>query len=233
MNQGVKEQVKRTKLFEVCTGNFQSVTAAVEGGASRIELCSALPLDGLTPSLGLLKAVRELYPTLTIHVLIRPREGDFVYTEEEVRIMEADIRASLSYADGIVIGALDAEGSIDEAATRRLVEASEGKPVTFHRAFDVCRDPMKALEQIIGLGCKRILTSGQQPKAAEGIGLLKALQQQAGDRLIILPGGGVNESNARLILDQTGCMEIHGSASGGQGVTSADAVRKIIATICG
>ena len=147
--------------------------------------------------------------------------------------MEEDIKASRPYADGIVIGALDTEGNIDMEATRRLVEASEDKPVTFHRAFDVCRNPQKALEQIIHLGCKRILTSGQQPKAEQGIALLKALQQQAGDRLIILPGGGVNDKNARLILDQTGCMEIHGSASGGNGVTSADTVRQILATICG
>ena len=221
------------RLLEVCTGNLQSVMAAVEGGAERIELCSALSLDGLTPSLGLLKTVRTLYPTLKIHVLIRPREGDFVYTEEEVRIMEEDIKASLPYADGIVIGALDQEGNIDLEATHRLVAAAQGKPVTFHRAFDVCRDPQTALEQVIGIGCRRILTSGQQPKAQQGIPLLKELQQQAGDRLIILPGGGVNEKNARLILDQTGCMEIHGSASGGNGVTSADTVRQILATICG
>lgn len=221
------------RLLEVCTGNLQSVIAAAEAGAERIELCSALSLDGLTPSLGLLKTVRQLYPALKIHVLIRPREGNFIYTEKEVRIMEEDIKASLPYADGIVIGALDTEGNIDMEATRRLVEASEDKPVTFHRAFDVCQNPQKALEQIIRLGCKRILTSGQQPKAEQGIALLKALQQQAGDRLIILPGGGVNDKNARLILDQTGCMEIHGSASGDNGVTSADTVRQILATICG
>ncbi len=221
------------RLLEVCTGNLQSVIAAAEAGAERIELCSALSLDGLTPSLGLLKTVRQLYPALKIHVLIRPREGNFIYTEKEVRIMEEDIKVSLPYADGIVIGALDTEGNIDMETTRRLVEASEDKPVTFHRAFDVCRNPQEALEQIIQLGCKRILTSGQQPKAEQGIALLKELQQQAGDRLIILPGGGVNDKNARLILDQTGCMEIHGSASGDNGVTSADTVRQILATICG
>lgn len=221
------------RLLEVCTGNLQSVIAAAEAGAERIELCSALSLDGLTPSLGLLKTVRQLYPALKIHVLIRPREGNFIYTEKEVRIMEEDIKVSLPYADGIVIGALDTEGNIDMETTRRLVEASEDKPVTFHRAFDVCRNPQEALEQIIQLGCKRILTSGQQPKAEQGIALLKELQQQAGDRLIILPGGDVNEKNARLILDQTGCMEIHGSASGDNGVTSADTVRQILATICG
>jgi copper homeostasis protein len=224
------EDMKR--LLEVCTGSLQSVIAAVEGGAERIELCSALSLDGLTPSLGLLKTIRSMYPTLKIQVLIRPREGDFVYSEEEVRVMEEDIKASLPYADGIVIGALDAEGNIDIETTRRLVAASEGKPVTFHRAFDVCRDPSAALEQIISLGCQRILTSGQQPKAEQGVSLLKALQQQAGDRLIIMPGGGVNTENARLIIDQTGCKEIHGSCSAGSGITSAKAVSIVKATIC-
>ena len=219
------------RLLEVCTGNLQSVMAAAEAGAERIELCSALSLDGLTPSIGLLKTVRRLYPDMKIHVLIRPREGNFVYTEEEVRIMEDDITAALPYADGIVIGALDQHGNIAIEATRRLIAASQGKPVTFHRAFDVCRDPLTALEQIISMGCKRILTSGQQPKAEQGITLLQKLQQQAGDRLIILPGGGVNDKNARLILDQTGCMEIHGSASGGNGVTSVETVRRILATI--
>jgi len=223
------------RLLEVCTGNLQSVKAAVEGGAERIELCSALSLDGLTPSLGLLRTVRSLYPELIIHVLIRPRErlqgGDFVYTEDEVQIMEHDIAASLPYADGIVIGALTPEGNIDTKTIRQLVEASKGKPVTFHRAFDVCRNPSDALEQIIALGCRRILTSGQQPKAEEGIALLKELQQQAGDRLIIMPGGGVNEKNARLILDQTGCREIHGSCSGGSGITSADAVKHVKAIV--
>ncbi len=225
------------RILEVCTGNLQSVKAAAEGGAERIELCSALSLDGLTPSLGLLRTVRSRYPELTIHVLIRPRErlqgSDFVYSEDEVQMMEQDIAASLPYADGIVIGALTPEGDIDRETTRRLVEASEGKPVTFHRAFDVCRNPSEALEQIIALGCRRILTSGQQTKAEAGITLLRELQQQAGDRLIIMPGGGVNENNARLILDQTGCREIHGSCSGGSGITSADAVKHVKAIVCG
>ena len=221
------------RLLEVCTGNLQSVMAAVEGGAERIELCSALSLDGLTPSLGLLKTVRLRYPALKIHVLIRPREGDFVYTEDEVRIMEEDIKASLPYADGIVIGALNRDGHIDVATTRRLVRVSQGKPVTFHRAFDVCKDPLASLEKIIELGCQRILTSGQQPKAEEGIALLQQLQQLAGDRLIILPGGGVNEKNARLILDQTGCIEIHGSLSAGSGITSTKRVKTVLSTIGG
>ena len=108
-----------------------------------------------------------------------------------------------------------------------------GKPVTFHRAFDVCKDPLGALEKIIEMGCQRILTSGQQPNAEQGIALLRQLQQLAGDRLIILPGGGVNEKNARLILDQTGCIEIHGSLSAGSGITSTKRVKTVLATIGG
>ena len=215
-------------LFEVCTGSLPSVEAAVRGGAQRIELCSALPLDGLTPSIGILQAVRCLYPTLTIHVLIRPREGDFVYTEEEVLAMERDIHAMLPSADGFVCGALTADGGIDMTVMQRLMDAAEGKPVTFHRAFDHCRDPFVAMEQIISLGCRRILTSGQQSSAEQGIPLLRQLIEQAQGRIIIMPGGGVNEENVRLIANKTGATELHGSASGGTGVTNAETVKRII-----
>ena len=214
-------------LFEVCTGTLPSVAAAVRGNARRIELCSALPLDGLTPSIGMLQTVRSLFPTLTIHVLIRPREGDFVYTEEEVLAMEHDIHAMLPFADGFVCGALTPDGDIDTTAMRRLVGTADGKPVTFHRAFDRCRDPFEALEQIISLGCRRILTSGQQPTAEQGIPLLRQLCKQADGRIIIMPGGGINERNVRLIADQTGVTELHGSASGSKGITCAETVKKI------
>ena len=219
------------RLLEVCTGSLSSVVAAVEGGARRIELCQALSLDGLTPSIGVLSLVRELYPELTIHVLIRVREGDFVYDRREVRLMERDIRAALPYADGIVVGALTRGGDVDMAAMGCLVQAAEGRPVTFHRAFDVCRDPLVALEQIIGLGCRRILTSGQQPTALQGIPLLRQLRDLSDGRLIIMPGGGVNINNARQILDQVGTSEIHGSCSAGTGQTDAASVRQIIKSI--
>jgi len=219
------------RLLEVCTGSLGSVVAAVEGGAQRIELCQALSLDGLTPSIGVLSLVRELYPELTIHVLIRVREGDFVYDRREVRAMERDIRAALPYADGIVVGALTRGGDVDMAAMDCLVQAAEGRPVTFHRAFDVCRDPLVALEQIIGLGCRRILTSGQQPTALQGIPLLRQLRDLSDGRLIIMPGGGVNINNARQILDQVGTSEIHGSCSAGTGQTDAASVRQIIKSI--
>lgn len=227
--------MKRT--LEVCCGSLQSVMNAVEGGAERIELCQALSLDGLTPSIGLLKTVRALYPTLKIHVLIRPREGNFVYTTKEVDVMVDDIRAALPYADGIVIGALTPQGGIDIAAMSRMMAAVRHStpgtqiPVTFHRAFDVCRDPLTALEQIIELGCRRLLTSGQQPRAADGIDLLRRLRDLADERLIIMPGGGVNASNARQIVDDVQTTEIHGSCSDSQGITSAAVVRQVLAAI--
>ena len=221
------------RIFEVCTGNLASVIAAVEGGAERIELCSALSLDGLTPSIGLLKYVRQTFPELKIHVLIRSCEGGFVYSKDDLDTMLLDIHEASSYADGIVCGALTQEGDIDTEALRLMVEASEGKPFTFHRAFDKCRNPQEALEQIIDAGCKRILTSGQQPTAEQGIPLLHELNKQANGRIIIMPGGGVNEKNARLILDQTGCIEIHGSCSSGSGVTSAERVQQVKAIIGG
>ena len=221
------------RLLEVCTGNLASVIAAVKGGAERIELCSALSLDGLTPSIGLLKYVRQTYPQLKIHVLIRSCEGGFVYSKDDLETMLLDIHEASAYADGIVCGALTPEGDIDTEALRLMVEASEGKPFTFHRAFDKCRNPQEALEQMIDAGCKRILTSGQQPSAEQGIPLLHELNKQANGRIIIMPGGGVNEKNARLILDQTGCMEIHGSCSSGSGITSAERVSQVKAIIGG
>ena len=201
-------------ILEVCTGSLQSVINAVKGGAQRIELCSALSLDGLTPSLGLIKTVRKMFPKLTIHTLIRVREGDFCYNEGEIKVMETDIKEILSYTDAIVCGALTADGDIDIATTRRLIDACEGKPFTFHRAFDVCRNPLKALDELAALHCTRVLTSGQAPTAETGIPALKEYVKHVEGRMTILPGGGVTPLNAKKILAETGATEIHGSASG-------------------
>ena len=219
--------MKRPYLFEACTANMASVEEAFQGGAERIELCTALPLGGLTPSLGMLQTVKDSYPSLTVHLLIRPREGNYVFREDEITTMERDIVTALPYADGFVCGALLPNGDIDTTAMRRIIHAASGKPVTFHRAFDVCRDPIAALEQIISLGCKRLLTSGQQPSAVEGIPLIRHLNTLAKGRIIIMPGSGVNELNARQIIDETGVSEIHGSVSC-NGVTSREKVSKII-----
>lgn len=201
-------------ILEVCTGSLQSVINAVTGGAKRIELCSALSLDGLTPSLGLIKIVRKMFPELTIHTLIRPREGDFCYNEEEIKVMEDDIKEILPYTDAIVCGALTIEHDIDIATTHRLINACEGKPFTFHRAFDVCREPLRAIDELAELNCTRILTSGQARSAEEGISALKEYVEYTKGRLTILPGGGVTPQNAKKILIAIGTNEIHGSASG-------------------
>ena len=223
-------------LLEVCTGSLYSVEQAVLGGARRIELCRDLPLDGLTPDLTLIRTVRERFPDLRIHVLVRSVDGAFVYDDSAVKQMEREVREVVhAGADAVVVGALTADGDIDLDATRRWIDAANGRPVTFHRAFDRCRQPAEALEQLIELGCTRILTSGQQPTAEAGIPLLRQLVTQSSGRIIILAGGGVNSTNARRILDATGTTEIHGSASrlqpDGRKETDADEVRAILQTL--
>ena len=211
--------------LEVCCGDLASVQAAKEGGAHRIELCEALELDGLTPSAALIeKAVQTGVP---VQVLIRSRAGDFVYTQPEINEMTASIQQAKSLGvNGVVIGALTPEGQIDKEAIRRLMENTEGLSITFHRAFDVCKNPQEALEDIIALGCHRLLTSGQAPSAAEGIPMLKELVEQSAGRLIIMPGAGVNPQNALHILNETGATEIHGSLRE-NGHTSADMVKEV------
>ena len=197
-------------ILEVCCGDLQSVRAAKEGGAHRVELCRALDVDGLTPSETMMEEAVGM--AIPVQVLIRPREGNFVYNEEEVQNMLRDIRlAKRLGANGVVIGALKPDGSIDEDIIRRLVGEAEGLSITFHRAFDVCREPLEALEQIIALGCHRLLTSGQAPTAKQGIPLIKKLVEQSAGRIIIMPGAGVNPQNATCILRETGACEIHGS----------------------
>ena len=200
------EQIK----LEVCCADLQSVRAAIEGGAHRIELCRSLEVDGLTPSRAMMESAISL--GIPVQVLIRPREGDFVYNEEEVQSMIRDIRLAKQLgANGVVIGALRQDGTIDEETIRRLVDEAKGLNITFHRAFDVCSQPLDALEKIICLGCNRLLTSGQAASAEQGIPLLKQLVEQSAGRIIIMPGAGVNEKNARNILSKTGAHEIHGS----------------------
>ena len=200
------EQIK----LEVCCADLQSVKAAIEGGAHRIELCRSLEVDGLTPSKEMMEAAISL--GIPVQVLIRPREGDFVYYEEEVQSMIRDIRLAKQLgANGVVIGALRQDGTIDEETIRRLVNEAKGLSITFHRAFDVCSQPLEALEKIISLGCNRLLTSGQASSAEQGIPLLKQLVEQSAGRIIIMPGAGVNKDNARRILSETGAHEIHGS----------------------
>lgn len=199
--------------FEVCANSVESCLAAQAGGADRVELCAGIPEGGTTPSYGEISMARELLKTTRLHVIIRPRGGDFLYSPIEVKTMLKDIEMARQLgADGVVFGCLTAEGEIDIPIMQELMKASQGLSVTFHRAFDVCSHPQKALEQIIELGCNRILTSGQQPTAEQGIPLLKELQEQAAGRIILLAGCGVNEKNISRIASETGIREFHFSA---------------------
>ena len=198
--------------LEVCASDLVSARAAAEGGAQRIELCRDLALDGLTPPREWIEEARSI-EGLKLHVLIRPVVGGFVYDEPEFDLMREEIRMCRELgADGVVIGALTPEGDIDVEHLRSLMAEAQGMQVTFHRAFDVCRDPRQSLEDIISLGCDRLLTSGQQPTAEQGIPLLRELVKQAHGRIIIMPGAGVNPGNAAHILKETGATEIHSSA---------------------
>lgn len=198
--------------LEVCAADPSSVRAAAQGGADRVELCSALGEGGVTPSHGLIRHALSV-PGIKVHVLIRPRGGDFIYDADEVETMCADISHCREMGvHGVVIGALTPEGDIDMDACRRMMAEAGDMNVTFHRAFDLCREPMKALDDIISLGANRLLTSGQAARAIDGVEMLARLQKQAGDRLTILAGAGVNASNASDIMKLGGVHEVHASA---------------------
>lgn len=178
-----------------------------------MELCANIPEGGTTPSYGEIKQARRLMTKTKLHVIIRPRGGDFMYSELEAERMMEDIQmCQLLCVDGVAFGCLTKDGDIDIALCQRLMEASQGMSVTFHRAFDCTRNPQQALEDIISLGCDRILTSGQQPKAEDGIVLLRKLNDQAAGRITLMAGSGVNETNIALIQQQTGICEFHFSA---------------------
>ncbi len=201
------------RKLEICCGDIDSVAAAVAGGADRVELCSALAEGGVTPSEGLIGKALEMRGKAGVHVLIRPRGGDFLYDSQEADIMVRDVLTARRLgAQGIVIGALKTDGSIDTELCRRLISEAEDMSVTFHRAFDLCASPMESLEQIIGLGCDRILTSGLAPSAELGAEMLKRLNEKAAGRIIILAGGGVSPANAERILELSGVSELHASA---------------------
>lgn len=200
-------------ILENCANSAESCLRAQNGGADRVELCAGIPEGGTTPSYGEIKAARKLLTKTKLNVIIRPRGGDFLYSDTEIDIMTDDIRTARQLgADGVVFGCLNKDGDIDLDRMRILMKESEGLSVTFHRAFDVCRNPFEALEQIINLGCARILTSGQKPTAEAGIPLIRELIEKAGNRIIIMPGCGIRENNFKKILEETGAKEIHTSA---------------------
>ena len=198
--------------FEICANSVASCIAAQEGGADRVELCAGIPEGGTTPSFGMIRNARECI-SIALNVIIRPRGGDFLYCETELREMVYDIQAAKELgADGLVFGCLRPDGSVDMEAMSVLMDAAGDTPVTFHRAFDHTSDPFKALEDIISLGCARILTSGCRPTALEGAPLLAQLVEKAGDRIIIMPGCGVREGNIAEIARLSGAREFHFSA---------------------
>jgi len=203
-----------TYIIEIATSDFITTKSAVEGGADRIELCANLAEGGTTPSYGTVKQCRESFDVL-LYPIIRPRGGDFLYTAEEFSIMLQDIRLFKELGcDGVVIGMLTRDGGIDYERSARLVEAAYPMGVTFHRAFDRCRDPREALEQLVEMGCERILTSGQLPTVTEGVELIAELNRKADDRIIIMPGSGLRKDNIKWLMEKTGCREFHSSLRG-------------------
>ena len=199
---------KSKYLLECCVDSVESALEAAAGGADRLELCSGLVIGGITPSPALLSQIKDQL-SIPVYPLIRPRFGDFLYTKQEIRLMCRDIRILKEYgADGFVIGALRADGSLDSSALSVLSDACEGLPLTLHRAFDVCSDAFQALEDAVALGFSTILTSGQKNTCAEGIPLLKELCRS--DKPIrIMAGAGVNATVIQLLLQETELTAFH------------------------
>lgn len=199
-------------LVEVCLESVEDVLAAEAGGADRAELCANLVEGGTTPSSGTIRLAKER-ARIPIMVMIRPRGGDFLYSDVEMDVMRSDIEAAKrDGADGVVFGCLRQDGTIDEHRTRDLVEAARPMPVTFHRAFDMSRDPLQSLETLIELGVDRVLTSGQESAVPLGLSLLRDLVQRAGDRIIVMPGAGIEADNIREVAAVTGAKELHFAA---------------------
>jgi copper homeostasis protein len=195
--------------IEVCANSHESAMAAQAGGAQRIELCSALIEGGITPSAGVIEQVRHDLK-ITLNVIIRPRGGDFCYSREEYDIMRRDIlMAHTLGVDGVVIGILKPDGSIDRERCTTLVELARPLSVTFHRAFDMAKDLSQALDDVLALGVDRLLTSGGRQTAMEGADTIAKLVQTAGDRLIVMPGSGVKPDNIAELIRKTNAREYH------------------------
>ena len=199
-------------VLEVAANSIASALAAEAGGAARVELCSALEIGGLTPSHAAIAMAQERLG-IPVHVLIRPRAGDFVFDDLECEVMQRDIETCKALGcAGVVLGVLAADGDVDEPRCRALVDAARGMSVTFHRAFDFTRNPERALEAIIAMGCDRLLTSGQQTDALAGAPLIRKLIGQARDRITIMPGCGITPQNIVATATTTGAREFHASA---------------------
>lgn len=200
-------------MLEICCFSLESCLTAQKAGAYRVELCGGMFEGGTSPSAGLMKLARQNL-SIKLYVMIRPRGGDFCYSDTEFEVMKADIQTAKELvADGVVFGLLNPDGSVDVARTKELVALAHPMKVTFHRAFDVCAEPFEALETIIELGCERILTSGQKNSAIDGIDLLKSLAGKADNRIEIMAGGGVSARNAAQLLE-AGVHALHMTGKG-------------------
>jgi copper homeostasis protein len=199
-------------LFEICVDSVAGVHAAKDAGAHRVELCADLLEGGITPSQGMIRIARAI-EGIRMHVIIRPRGGDFLYDADEFAVMEADIDvAKQEGADGVVIGLLKPDGTIDIERTQKFIDRARPLAVTFHRAFDMTPDPFAALDTLISLGVERVLTSGQEATVLEGLPLLEELTRRAGERIIVMPGGGITTRNAARIAAALRPREMHFAA---------------------
>lgn len=200
------------KKIEICCFTAESAIIAENVGADRIELCENYFEGGTTPSYGSIKTVLEKL-IIPVNVIIRPRGGDFFYSDTEFDIIKQDVKAVKQLgANGIVIGFLKNDGNIDVEKTKEIIELAKPMEITFHRAFDRCKNPFVAIEQLIELGINRVLTSGQKQTAYAGVDLISQLVKQAGDRIVVMPGSGVNDENINELIEKTNAKEFHSSA---------------------
>lgn len=214
--------------LEICAADIRSVLAAKSARADRVELCSALEVGGLTPSEGLIRTA--ISSGIAVNVLIRPRPGDFVYDESEVCVMERDVERAVHLGvNGVVIGALRQDGSIDMEICRRLMAKVGDVEVTFHRAIDRCSDILSSVEDVVRLGCCRILTSGGKYTASEGAEMINQMVRIAGGRLSIMAGSGVTSENVCHLIEQSGVTEVHASAKGQ--LAEMVSLRKIVSSM--
>jgi copper homeostasis protein len=198
--------------LEICCFNLPSAMIAQKAGADRIEFCGDPAEGGITPSFGMIRVAREKV-IIPLYPIIRPRGGDFLYTDEEFEVMENDVLQCRELGcDGVVFGILNRDGSIDKRRCAILREKAFPLGVTFHRAFDWATNPFEALEDIVEIGCERILTSGQRPTAMEGTVLIDELVRQAGNRISIMPGSGIRAENILQVAEKTHAEEFHSSA---------------------
>lgn len=220
--------MENKRFLECCCTDAAEAVEAMTGGAGRVELCEDLPCGGVTPGRGNIEETLRRV-NIPVNVLIRARVGDFVYDETEIEAMIGSVRMCRELGvNGVVIGALRADGNVDTEAVGRLMAEAGGLHVTFHRAFDECADPFKALEDIIALGCDRLLTAGHASNVNDGEPTLKELNEKAAGRITILAGSGVRPGNIARLEALTGCKEFHSSSHGPDGRTSREVVAAMV-----